>query len=101
MYLVIWDFQASSRARRSLGDRPAHQAAAWCARSTAASISYSPQTGNVAITSDVAGLSVSNVVADLAGPCVQVVVVAIALTVVSPANSGRKCQVNHRPWRGR
>jgi hypothetical protein len=49
----------------------------------------------------VAGFSVSNVVADLAGPCVQVVVVAIALTVVSPANERPPCQVNHRPRRGR
>jgi hypothetical protein len=89
MYLVICDFQASSLSRRSFAGNPAHQAAAWCARSTVKWISCSPQTGKVAMTSDVAGFSVSNVSTDLAGPCVQVVV-AIALTVIESSNSGRR-----------
>jgi hypothetical protein len=84
MYLVICDFQASSLSRRSFAGKPAHQAAARPARPTAAPISCSPQTGKVAMTSDVAGLSVSNVATDLAGSCVQVVV--IALTVIESSN---------------
>jgi len=85
MYLVICDFQASSLVRRSLAGSPAHQAAARRARLTAARISCSPQTAKVAMTSEVAGLSESNVATDFAGSCVQVVV-AIALTVIESSN---------------
>ena len=61
MYLMMCDFQASSRDCLSFQDRPAHHAAAWWARSTASATSSSPKTGKVAMTSDVAGFSVSKV----------------------------------------
>ena len=71
IYRVICDFQASSRACRSFQDRPAHQDAAWCACSTTAATSSAPNSGKVAITSDVAGLSVSKVSPGRAGPVVR------------------------------
>ena len=55
-YRVRYDFQASSRSRRSFASSPAHHAAASRARCTAASTSAGPYTGKVAITSPVAGL---------------------------------------------
>ena len=76
MYRVMCDFQASSRTCRSFQDRPAHQAAAWWARSTVSATSASPKTGKVAMTSDVAGFSVSKVAAGRAWPCVHVVTIA-------------------------
>ena len=88
-YRVRWDFQASSRCRRCRGVSPAHQAAASCARLTAVFTSASPHTGKVPMTSAVAGLSVSNVAADCAGPGVQVVV-AIGLTVIDAGGSCRR-----------
>ncbi len=75
MYLVRYDFQASSRSRRSFQPRPAHHVAASRARRTAASTSPGPHTGKLAITSSVAGFTVSKVAADRVDA-----VVTIALT---------------------
>jgi hypothetical protein len=50
--------------------------------------SAAPLTGKVPMTSAVAGLSVSNVAADCAGPGVQVV--AIGLTVIDAGGSCRR-----------
>ena len=61
MYRVRWDFQASSRSRRSCQPSPAHHVAASRARRTAAATSRSPSMGYVASTSPVAGFTDSNV----------------------------------------
>ncbi len=78
MYLITCDFQASSRCRRSFQLSPAHHSAAAWARATVAATSASLQTGKVAMTSEVAGFSVSKVsVLDV------VVVVIIASTGIT------------------
>jgi len=74
-YLVRCDFQASSRIRRPAQPSPAHHAAASRARDTVASTSAAVCTGKLAITSSVAGFTVSNVSAEDLG-----VMVTIALT---------------------
>ena len=61
MYLVMCDFHASSRSRRSGQPSPAHHVAASRARRTAAATSRSPSTPNVASTSPVAGFRDSKV----------------------------------------
>ena len=80
MYRIRCDFQASSRCRRSFQLSPAHQAPAAWARATVAATSASPQTGKVAMTSEVAGFSVSKVSAARV-----VVVVIIASTGSGPS----------------
>ncbi len=61
MYLVRYDFQASSLVCRSFQVSADHQAAAWRARATVSPTSCSPKTGKVATGSSVAGFSESNV----------------------------------------
>src|SRR6266568_964834 len=68
MYLVRWDFQASSRIRRPGQPSPAHQTAASRAAATAASTSRRPCWGKVASTSPVAGFTVSSIVTSKASP---------------------------------
>ncbi len=72
MYRVRCDFQASRRDCRSFQPRPAHQAAASRARSTAAFTSAWPNTAKVAITSEVAGLTESKVSGALVCPVCSV-----------------------------
>jgi hypothetical protein len=78
-YLVRCDFQARRRRCRPFQPSSAHRAPAALARATAASTSAAPSTGKLAITSEVAGFTVSKVAAGRA--CVlPEVVVTIALT---------------------
>jgi hypothetical protein len=85
MYRMMCDFQASSRVCLSFAGRLAHHAAAWWAWSTASVTSSSPKTPKVAMTSDVAGFTVSKVSRGRAGPCVHsVVAIAVHHRSVQP-----------------
>ena len=68
MYLVRYDFQASSLSWRSFQESADHQAAASRALATVSLTSSSPKIGKVPTGSSVAGLSESKVLAVLARP---------------------------------
>src|SRR5579875_3062786 len=108
MYLVRYDFQASSRIRRSFQPSPDHHPAAARARATAWLTSSSPQTGKVATGSDVAGFSESKVLTVPAWAIRPRVVVAMAASTLLRAvrvavvnGQSRREPVNHRLARRR